>query len=91
MAGAPSSRSTGPAVVARMCLFLLPKVVPGVGVGPVWEGGRRGTLSLGGGEGGDLIFSEQSFWAGSHLRGGTGVHVMEKVWTPDLDLGRNCL
>ena len=59
--------------------------------GPVWEGGRRGTLCLGMGEGGDLIFKEQSFWAGSDLRGGTGARVMEKVWTPDLDLGRKCL
>lgn len=57
----------------------------------LWEGGRRGTLSLGAGEGGDLILSAQSFRAGSHLRGGTRVRVMEKVWTPDLDLGRNCL
>ena len=47
-------------------------------------------LSLGAGEGGELIFSEQSFWAGSHLKGRTGVRGMEKVWTPDLDLGRNC-
>lgn len=61
------------------------------GAGPVWEGGRRETLSLGAGEGGELIFSEQSFWAGSHLKGRTGVRGMEKVWTPDLDLGRNCL
>lgn len=41
-------------------------------------GGRGETLSLGAGEGGELIFSEAEFRAGSHLRGGTGVHGMEK-------------
>lgn len=60
VAGAPSSRSTGPAVVARMCLFLLPQGA-WRGDGPVWEGGRSETLSLGAGEGGELIFSEQGF------------------------------
>lgn len=61
MLGAPSSRSTGPKVVARMCLFLLAQGASGRGgAGPVWEGGRSETLSLGAGEGGELIFSEQS-------------------------------
>lgn len=83
--------SSSPAVVTGMCLFLLPKV-PGMGRGgSVWEEGRRGALCLGIGEGGDLVFKEWSFWAGSDLRGGTGARVMEKVWTPDLDLGRKCL
>lgn len=52
--------------------------------------GKEGTICPGTGEGGDLIFSEHSFRAGSDSRGGTGASVMEKVWKLDPDLGRKC-
>lgn len=81
--------SSGPAVVTGMCLFLLPKV-PGMGRGGL-SGKKGGGEPFVWGLGKDLVFKEQSLWAGSDLRGGTGARVMEKVWTPDLDLGRKCL